>query len=68
MFLTEEEVRLLTGYERKAAQIRWLRSHGFPFELGGDMVPKILRSYVIQRFGGHVNVPNSEKRPKLRLS
>jgi hypothetical protein len=33
VFLTEEEVRSLTGYVRPSAQVRWLRDHGWRFNV-----------------------------------
>ena len=35
MFLTVDELRTLTGYQRPSAQARWLRKHGFRFKLNG---------------------------------
>jgi hypothetical protein len=35
VFLTPEELRLLTGYRRSSAQIRWLRRHGYRFTVNG---------------------------------
>jgi hypothetical protein len=29
MFLTCDEIRLLTGRQRPTAQVRWLRQHGY---------------------------------------
>lgn len=29
MFLTEHEIRQLTGRQRPSAQVRWLRQHGY---------------------------------------
>jgi len=31
MFLTAEDLRVLTGYVRPSAQIGWLRRHGWRF-------------------------------------
>ncbi|MBC8994999.1 DUF4224 domain-containing protein [Pseudomonas sp. N40(2020)] len=64
MFLTKDEMATLTGYERPAAQSRWLRENSFPFILGGDGHPKVLHQVVISRLGGHYE---PKKSPELRL-
>lgn len=51
MLLTPEEIRDLTEYKRPHEQIRWLREHGYPFELGASGRPKVLRSEVERRLG-----------------
>jgi len=66
VFLTSDELKELTGFERASAQMRWLRQHCFPFEVGGDNVPKVLRSYVVSRFGGGAREV-SNQRPRIRL-
>jgi len=66
VFLTADEIKELTGFERSSAQMRWLRQHCFPFEIGGDNVPKVLRSYVTSRLGGGAR-ETSDHRPRLRL-
>jgi hypothetical protein len=33
LFLTTEELKQLTGYERNADQRRWLTKHGWKFEV-----------------------------------
>lgn len=35
MFLNEQEIRQLTGYQRPSAQIRWLRAKGYRFTVNG---------------------------------
>ncbi|MDR9865868.1 MULTISPECIES: DUF4224 domain-containing protein [Pseudomonas] len=64
MLLTRDEVADLTGYERPATQSRWLRENSFPFILGGDGHPKVLRQVVISRLGGQCE---TKRTPELRL-
>lgn len=35
MFLTSNEIERLTGMKRCAAQIRWLKDHGYRFTVNG---------------------------------
>jgi hypothetical protein len=65
MLLTPADLEALTGYSRPAHQARWLREHGWPFEVGGDRRPKVLRAYAERRLGG-VNSPPRD--PKLHLA
>ncbi|WP_423359656.1 DUF4224 domain-containing protein [Pseudomonas citronellolis] len=63
--LTAEEVADLSGYSKPSAQARWLKSNGFPFVIGGDGRPKVLRQVVEQRLGA---TPVAQKRePQLML-
>lgn len=52
MLLAPQEIKELTAYTRPSAQIRWLKSHGWPFEVGADGRPKVLRSVAVARLGG----------------
>ncbi len=66
MFLSRDEVRELTGYARRGAQIDWLRKRAWPFEIGGDGHPRLLRSAVLARLGG-IAENDEPAHPKLRL-
>lgn len=35
MFLTADELVRFTGYKQQSAQIRWLRAHGYAYDLNG---------------------------------
>jgi len=48
LFLSETELVELTGYQRSKNQIRWLREHRWPFELGSGGRPRVLRDAVMQ--------------------
>lgn len=64
LFLTADELRELTGFKRPSAQARWLKSHGWPFEISALGAPKVLRGVAVARLGGS---PENDG-PKLRLT
>jgi len=43
-FLTQTEIRELTGYSVRLRQISWLANNRWPFELDGFNRPVVLRS------------------------
>lgn len=51
MFLTSEEVEVLTGDTRAFMQIRWLIQRNWIFEISGSGAPVISRSYAERRLG-----------------
>lgn len=55
MLLSESRLTELTGYARPSFQIGWLRERGWPFEIGGDGRPKVLKSVAESRLGGKVS-------------
>ncbi len=59
MFLTEYELRDLTGLTRPAAQGRWLRRNGWPVVEDARGRPRVLRSVVLARLGGAPNAGHS---------
>ena len=67
MFLSDEELRELSGYQKPSAQKRWLDAQSIAFLVGGDGHPKVLRSVVIARLGGTLSVSAETREPKLRL-
>lgn len=52
MLLTDEELESITGYVRHSAQARWLREHGWMFELAASGRPVVSRSYAEAKMGG----------------
>jgi hypothetical protein len=52
MLLTEQDIKELTGRQRPTAQVRWLKAHGWPFEVDADGRPKVLRAVSVARLGG----------------
>jgi hypothetical protein len=51
MFLTAEEIRELTGYQRHADQRTWLTNHGWKFETNAAGRPIVLRSFAERKLG-----------------
>ncbi|MFC0349384.1 DUF4224 domain-containing protein [Undibacterium danionis] len=51
MFLTEDEIRELTGYSYCSRQIEWLRNNNWKFEITAQKRPKVARSYFEFRLG-----------------
>ncbi|MCU7850135.1 MAG: DUF4224 domain-containing protein [Candidatus Thiodiazotropha sp. (ex Lucinoma kastoroae)] len=66
MFLNPQEVAELTGYQGPKRQIKWLIANEYPYEVGGDKQPKVLRSLVVSRLGGMVE--HAPQEPKLHLT
>lgn len=64
MFLSEAELRELTGYKRTDKQREWLRERQYPFDLDARERPKVLRAHVESRLGAKIERP---REPKLRL-
>jgi len=52
MFLSLEELRTLTGYQRPTCMIRWLRENGFVFTVAADGYPRLLVEHVRTRLTG----------------
>ncbi|MFZ6864698.1 DUF4224 domain-containing protein [Undibacterium sp. Ji67W] len=55
MFLTEDELRELTGYAYRSRQIIWLKKNNWKFEVTAQLRPKVARSYFELRLGGTTN-------------
>jgi len=71
MFLTEDDVRELTGYSYCSRQIEWLRNHNWKFEVTAQNRPKVARSYFESRLGASVrthlpDVVESAARPNFK--
>ncbi|WP_236450498.1 DUF4224 domain-containing protein [Stutzerimonas stutzeri] len=66
MFLTSEELKQLTGYQKPSAQARWLEQAGISFLMGGDGKLKVLRLAVEQRLGLY-RTAQPKREPQLRL-
>lgn len=52
LFLTPDELRDLTDLEQPAAQVRWLRDHGWVHEVGASGRPKVSRAYYDAKMAG----------------
>lgn len=66
MFVADSDLRTLTGYTRPSAQLRWLRAHGWTYEVGGDGRPKVSRAYAERRLGAVDSAP-PRREPQLHL-
>lgn len=64
MFLTDAELKELTGYRRPSAIRRWLAANGYRFEESSTGWPRVLRSTVCARLGD----PSITNEPRLRLA
>ena len=63
MFLTEQNMKELTGRVRPCAQIRWLKDNDWPFEINALGHPVVLRSVAVAKLGGN----GQDDGPRLRL-
>ncbi len=52
MFLSPEEVQRLTGKKRHSAQVRWLRDHGYRFDVNGLGEPVVAIAEVNRKLVG----------------
>lgn len=58
MFLTVDELKDMTGYQRHADQRRWLTDKGWTFEVSANGKPVVARSYAESRIGAsHQSAP-----------
>jgi hypothetical protein len=46
LFLTDDELRQLTGRPQKSRQIAWLRNNGIPFRVNATGHPVVTRSAI----------------------
>ncbi|MFZ4289003.1 DUF4224 domain-containing protein [Variovorax sp. HJSM1_2] len=51
LFLTAQEINILTGFKTPARQVDWLRAKGWRFELNGNRRPIVARKYVENMLG-----------------
>ena len=51
IFLTADELAVLTGYRLPAHQVRWLREKGWRFEVNGNRRPIVARKYAEKMLG-----------------
>lgn len=63
MFLTADELEHLTGYVQPAAQIRWLKSRRYRYEINAVGHPVVARAWVIDRADP---IEDIRQRPNLR--
>ncbi len=63
MFLTEDELKELTGYQRPKQISRWLAEHGYRFEQDRAGWPKVLKESVYARLSA-----SFKTEPRLNLA
>lgn len=62
LFLTADELHDLTGYQKPAKQIAWLRAEGFTLRVAADGHPRVDRSHYLKMMGGAVSGQEHRKR------
>lgn len=62
MFLSQAELRELTGLQKPSAIVRWLLARAYPHEIGADGWPRVLRAFVQAKLGAP-----TPREPRLRL-
>ncbi|MGH8592706.1 MAG: DUF4224 domain-containing protein [Gammaproteobacteria bacterium] len=60
MFLSREDLRVLTGYQRPSCMIRWLRENDFIFTVAADGYPRVLIDHVKGRLTANYRTKRSE--------
>jgi len=63
-FLTRDELEALTSYKQRRKQIAWLCDGGWPFVVGGDGHPRVLRDELVRRLSAVEGTIGAE--PRLR--
>lgn len=68
IFLSQEEIEVLTGLKRPSFQCKWLRQNGFVFIVGNDQKPKVLQQTLFDRFDRNIKKGTRyTKEPEVRL-
>lgn len=63
MFLTEDELKELTGWKRPAKVKEWLDANGYRYQVGGDGWPRVLKESVYARLSA-----SFKTEPRLNLA
>lgn len=66
LFLSVDELRSLTGYQKPKCQIAWLRAQGFIFRIAADGHPRVDRSHYLKLMGGAVEIRQKKTEPDFR--
>ena len=64
MFLSADELAMLTGRTRASAQVRWLAGNGLRFVCGADGRPRVLRAEV----EGRLLSKRPAREPRVRVA
>ena len=51
MFMSQEQLRDLSGAHKRYRVINWLQDNGYKFQIGADGWPRVLVEVVNQRLG-----------------
>lgn len=51
LFLTPDEISMLTGFRLPSRQVQWLRSKGWRFEINGNRQAIVARKYAEKMLG-----------------
>lgn len=54
MFLSQDDIKQLTGYKKAVCQIKWLRSNGIKHLVGCDGKPRVLASQIESVMGANI--------------
>jgi len=60
LFLTDEELKQLTGYSIKSKHIEYLRAHGLPFFISASGHPRVARVHI------EGNIVNEKRKPNFQ--
>lgn len=66
MFLTEDQLVLLTGYKRRDKQIAWLRERGIPLIVSAAGFPVVATRELERRLVQDPNI-RTKDRPRLEI-
>jgi hypothetical protein len=66
MFLTDEQIALLTGYKRRHLQILWLSEQGIPFIVSAAGFPVVAAREIERRLVQDPKI-RIKDRPRLEL-
>jgi hypothetical protein len=66
MFLTDDQLALLTGYKRRHLQILWLSEQGIPFIVSAAGFPVVAAREIERRLTKDPKI-RTKDRPKLEI-
>ena len=64
-FLTDEEMSILTGLDRKSAQIKWLAANGWRYVTNAAGSPIVSRLYCRQKMAGEIATARIDEMPNF---
>jgi len=62
LFLSEDDLHELTGFQKPKKQIEWLRAQGFIFRIAGDGHPRVDRSHYLKLMGGSADTQRQHQK------